>query len=447
MHRLPGQTRREFLTVGTAAFAGFPAIVSSKSPNAKLDIACIGVGGRGVYNTEQMAKTENIAVVCDVNRQHVDAAKARYPKARAFKDFRKFYDGGIADIDAVVVTVPEHTHAFATLPALREKKHVFCEKPLTRDVYEARLITEAAAAARVVTQMGTNMHAKDNYRRVVELVRTDAIGPIREVHIWVDRAWGWQSPDDAKKYKDIVSTQDRPEGSSPIPAHLDWDLWIGPAPMRPFHEVYFPGPKWYRWWDFGNGTMSDLGSHWIDIPFWALDLDRPLTIEADGPPPHPEIAPASMTATYTFAARGQFPPVTVNWYQGNRKPRIWKDGGIPKWDYGMLFVGTGGRMILAEHSKHLLLPEKEFVDYQRPPQSIPNSIGHHAEWVQACKDGSPTTCDFAYSGPLTEACHLGNVAYRSGKKLQWDAKNLTIPNAPDAERYLRREYRDGWDLS
>ncbi len=439
-------TRRTFLKTTAAGALGFPAIVSARSPNSRLDIACIGVGGRGVYNTAQMAVKDNIAVICDVNDRNLAAARQRYPKARPYTDFRRIYDDGIADIDAVVVTTPEHTHAFATLPALLEKKHVFCEKPLTRDVHEARLITEAARRAGVKTQMGINMHAKDNYRRVVELVRADAIGPIREVHVWVDRAWGWQSPGDARKYDDIVSTQDRPAGSSPIPAHLDWDLWIGPAPMRPFHEVYFPGPKWYRWWDFGNGTMSDLGSHWNDLPFWALDLDAPLTVEADGPPPHPEIAPASMTATYTYGARGKLPPVTLTWYQGARKPKIWHEKGIPQWKYGTLFVGTRGRMLLTEHSEHLLLPENEFVDYERPPQSIPNSIGHHAEWVQACKDGSATTCPFSYSGPLTEACHLGNVAYRAGRKIEWDATNMKIPNAPEAERFLRREYREGWKL-
>ena len=439
-------TRRSFLKLSTASTLGFPAIVHARSPNAKLNIACIGVGGRGVYNTEQMAMTENIATICDVNTNNLAAAKKRYPKAKTFVDFRKLYDAGISDIDAVVVTIPEHTHAFATLPALLENKPVFCEKPLTRDVFEARIITEAASKAGVSTQMGINMHAKDNYRRVVELIRADAIGPVREVHVWVDRAWGWQSPQDAKNSRDIASTQDRPQGSSPIPKHLDWDLWIGPAPKRPFHEVYFPGPKWYRWWDFGNGTMSDLGSHWHDLPFWALELDAPLTIEADGPPPHPEIAPASMTATYTYGPRGKMPPVTIHWYQGNRKPQIWHEKGIPQWKYGTLFVGTQGRMILTEHSEHLLLPEKEFADFERPPQSIPNSIGHHSEWVQSCKDGSPTTCPFSYSGPLTEACHLGNVAYRAGKKIEWDAKKMKIPSAPDAERFLRREYRKGWTL-
>ena len=446
----PLSPRRQFLKTGMATtgatILGFPAIVSARSPNSRLNLACIGVGGRGIYNTEQMARKDNIATICDVNTQNLAAAQKRYPKARPFTDFRKLYDAGINNIDGVVVSVPEHTHAFATLPALLEKKHVFCEKPLTRDIHESRLISRAAAIAGVKTQMGINMHAKDNYRRGVELIRSNAIGPVSEVHVWVDRAWGWQSPEDAEKYRDIASTQDRPKGSTPRPDHLDWDLWIGPAPMRPFHEIYFPGPKWYRWWDFGNGTMSDLGSHWHDLPFWALELDAPRTVKTDGPPPHPEIAPASMTATYAYGSRGNLPPVTLTWYQGNRKPRIWHEKKIPQWKYGTLFVGTQGRMILTEHSEHLLLPEKEFKDFEPPPQTIPNSIGHHAEWIEACKGGAETTCPFSYSGPLTEACHLGNVAYRAGRKIQWDAGRMKIPNAPEAEQFLKRSYREGWSL-
>ncbi len=323
---------------------------------------------------------------------------------------------------------------------------MYCEKPLTRDVREARIITEAAKAAGVATQMGTQIHAGTNYRRVVELVQSGAIGPVRECHVWVSRAWGWQSPADAKANGDIVSVLDRPTEEMPVPPELDWDLWIGPAPMRPYHEVYFPGPKWYRWWDFGNGTMSDLGSHRNDLAFWALKLDAPLTVEASGPPPHPEIAPATMSATYHYGPRGDRPAVKLTWHQGTLRPPQWTEKLIPQWNDGVLFIGDKG-MLLADYDRHVLLPEKEFADFQRPPQMIPDSLGHHKEWLHACKTGAPTTCNFAYSGPLTEANHLGNVAYRAGKKIAWDAKNLRIPNAPDAERFLGREYRAGWSLA
>ena len=390
---------------------------------------------------------ENIVALCDVNERNLAAAGAKVPDAKQFRDFRKLYDElKDGDFDAVVVSTTEHTHAFATLPALLRKKHVYCEKPLTRDVREARIITEAAKKAGVATQMGTQVHATANYRRVVELVQSGAIGGVREAHVWVNRAWGWQTPEEAKANGDIVQVQERPTETMPVPPELDWDLWIGPAPMRPFHSVYFPGPKWYRWWDFGNGTMSDLGSHWNDLPFWALGLDAPLTIEASGPPPHAEIAPASMSATYQYGPRGAMPPVKLVWYQGTQKPPQWHDKTIPAWSDGVLFVGDKG-MLLADYGKHLLLPEKEFENFERPPKTIPDSIGHHKEWIHACKTGAPTTCHFGYSGRLTEANHLGNIAFRAGKKIEWDPKNIRIPNAANADHLLGREYRKGWTLA
>jgi len=344
------------------------------------------------------------------------------------------------------VSTCEHTHAFATMLALQHGKHVYCEKPLTHNIWEARRIREAAAKAKVTTQMGIQIHATENYRKVVELVQSGAIGPIREAHVWVSRAWGWQSEEDAKRHRDIVSVTERPKETHPIPAELDWELWLGPALDRPFNNVYFPGPKWYRWWDFGSGTMSDLGSHWNDLPFWALKLRAPLTIEASGPPPHPELAPASMSATYDYAARGDMPAVKLTWHQGEDKPEIWKNGGIPKWDSGCLFIGSNGKMLLSDYSKHVLLPEKEFADFERPAPTIPRSPGHHAEWIAACMSGKPASADFEYSGWLTEANHLGNVAYRTGKKLEWDPKTLRAKNAPEADKFIKREYRKGWVL-
>lgn len=439
-------SRRRFLQTTALGTLGFPAILRSQAPGNKLNIVVIGCGGRGGSNMSEVLG-ENIVALCDVNAKNLAAAATKAPGAKQFRDFRKLYDElKDSEFDAVVVSTTEHTHAFATLPALRRKKHVYCEKPLTRDVHEARIITEAAKAAGVATQMGTQIHAGDNYRRVVELVQSGAIGPVRECHVWVGRTWGRQSAEDAATYKDIVTVLERPTEADPVPADLDWDLWIGPAPMRPFNNVYFPGPKWYRWWDFGNGTMSDLGSHWNDLPFWALNLDAPKTIEAAGPPPHPEIAPATMSATYTYGARGTMPPVKLTWYQGQMKPPQWTDKTIPQWGSGVLFVGDKG-MLLADYGKYVLLPENQFVGFTPPPPTIPKSLGHHKEWLHACKTGAPTTCNFSYSGPLTEANHLGNVAYRAGKKLEWDAKNMRIPNAPDAERFLRREYRASWKLA
>lgn len=439
--------RREFAKLGAVSAVGFlgaPAFLRARDLNGKLNIAIIGSGGRGGANLQGVS-SETIVALCDVFEPALERAARNHPKARKERDFRKVYDHA-SEFDAVVVSTTEHTHAFATLPALQLGKHVYCEKPLTHNVYEARLIRESAAKTKVATQMGTQIHAGDNYRRVVELIQTGAIGPVSEAHVWVDRAWGRQSKEDAEKHRDIVHVEERPSEPMPVPKGLDWELWLGPAPERPYHEVYFPGPKWYRWWDFGNGTMSDLGSHWIDLPFWALKLKAPTTIESFGPPPHPEIAPASMRAVYEYGARGDMPPVKLTWYQGREKPEPYSTGAIPKWNSGVLFVGSKG-MLLADYGKHILLPEERFRDFQKPEPFIPKSLGHYEEWIHACNTGAPTTCHFEYAGWLTEANHLGNVAYRVGKKLEWDAARMYAMNAPEAQPLIRREYRKGWKLA
>jgi predicted dehydrogenase len=438
-HRI---TRRTFLGAAIATAAA-PAILHARNAGDKLNLAIIGTGGRGASNLASVG-SENIVALCDVDTRFLDAAGAKYPAARKFNDFRKLFDHANT-FDAVVVSICEHTHALATLLALQHDKHVYCEKPLSHNVAEARRIRQEAARRKLATQMGIQIHATENYHRVVELVRAGVIGPIHEVHVWVSRAWGWQSPEQARRNRDIVSVRERPKESQPVPAGLDWDLWLGPAPARPFHSVYVPGPKWYRWWDFGNGTMSDLGSHWNDLPFWALQLKAPLTIEASGPPPHPEIAPASMSAAYEYGARGDQPPVKLTWHQGENKPAIWKDGGIPRWRDGCLFIGDRG-MILADYGKHILLPERDFADFKPPAPSLPRSPGHHAEWIEACKSGKQASANFEYAGWLTEANHLGNVAYRVGKKLEWDAEAMRAPNAPEADVFLHRTYRKGWEL-
>lgn len=445
--KLSRASRRQFLRTSAlgAVSIGFPAILRGQNLNSKLNIVVIGCGGRGAGNLASVAeKGDNIVALCDVDERNLDAAAAKYTQAKKFIDFRKLY-AEMKDFDAVVVSTAEHTHGLATLPALKSGKHVYCEKPLTHNVWETRMIRDEAKKAKVATQMGTQIHAGNNYRRVVELVQGGAIGPVTEAHVWVSRAWGWQSPEDAQRHGDIVTAQERPKEAQTAPAYFHWDLFLGPAAERPFNNLYFPGPKWYRWWDFGSGTMSDLGSHWNDLPFWALKLDAPLTIEAAGPPAHPEIAPASMSATYEYGARGDMPPVKLTWYQGELRPQIWKDKKIPQWDSGALFIGSKG-MLLSNYDRHVLLPEDQYKDFKRPEPTIPNSLGHHAEWLQACKTGSPTTCNFEYSGALTEANHLGNVAYRLGRKIKWDPVNLTVPDAPEAAKFLKRTYREGWEF-
>ena len=447
--------RRSSVVAGSALAFRLPELLSAraaaparpaarrKSANDRLDIAIVGVGGRGGANLGGV-NSENIVALCDVYEPPVLKAAQQYPQAKKYKDFRRLFDDA-QDFDAVVVSTCEQTHAFAVWPALQLGKHVYCEKPLTHDVWEAHVVIEAARRAKVATQMGTQIHASDNYRRVVELIQTGAIGPVHEVHVWVSRAWGWQSEADAQAHRDIVSVRERPAGASPVPPGLDWDLWLGPAPFRPFHEVYWPGPKWYRWWDFGNGTMSDLGSHWNDLPWWALKLDHPLTIAAEGPPPHPELAPASMHAIYTYGPRGGLPPVTMHWYQGRMKPKPFTERIIPQWGDGVLFIGARG-MLLSDYGKHLLLPEENFKDFKAPAPFIAKSKGHYQEWIEACKTGAPTTCNFLYAGPLTIANHLGNVAFRAGRQLAWDPVRLRAKNCPAAAPFIRREYRPGWKL-
>ncbi len=443
------RSRREFLqtSLGVAVAAGVaPAVLKAGMPSEKLNLAFIGVGGRGAGNMKTIVADPDVQVValCDVNTQNLDRAAEVYSAARKYVDFRELYTE-TDDIDGVVVSTAEHTHASATLPALQAGKHVYCEKPLTHNIHECRIITEAAAQANVATQMGTQIHGMPNYRRVVELIQSGAIGPVHEVHVWVSRAWGLQSAEEAQENKDIVHVTERPAEALTPPDYLNWDLWLGPAPERPFHTVYFPGPKWYRWWDFGSGTMSDLGSHWNDLPFWALKLDAPRTIEAFGPPPHAEIAPASMSARYEYGPRGEMPACTLTWYQGTHKPEIWRENKIPQWSNGVLFIGKEG-MLLSDYGKHVLLPEEKFANFTRPEPFIPDSPGHHQEWLQACKTGSPTGSPFSYAGPLTEANHLGNIAYRVGKKLTWDPTTMRALNCPEADQFIKRTPRAGWEL-
>ena len=451
MHATRLQTRRGFLSqaaAGTLASLTAPAFLRAAGTNERLNVAFIGVGGRGAGNLKTVASFAdvpvNVVALCDVNARNLQRAAEQFPSARTFVDFRDLYDQ-LSDFDAVVVSTPEHTHAYATMPALKLGKHVYCEKPLTHNIRESRAISQAAAQANVATQMGTQIHGMSNYRRVVELLRSNAIGPVREAHVWVSRAWGLQSEEEAKANKDLVFVTDRPTTAMTPPPELDWDRWLGPAAYRPFHEAYFPGPKWYRWWDFGSGTMSDLGSHWNDLPFWALKLDAPRTIEAFGPPAHPELAPASMSATYEYGQRGDMPACRLTWYQGTHKPQIWQDQGIPQWPDGCLFIGDDG-MLLSNYGRHVLLPEPKFADFQPPKPFIPDVPGHHQEWLLACVNGTPTGSPFSYAGPLTEANHLGNVAYRVGQKIEWDAENLRCVGTPDADRFLGRVPRRGWTL-
>ena len=366
--------------------------------------------------------------LCDVDQKRAAGTFKKYPDVAKFADFRKMLDRMDDQIDAVVVSAPNHIHIPASVMAMKMGKHCYCEKPLAHSVYEARVAAEVAAEKKLATQMGTQIHAGDNFRRVVELVRAGAVGPIRQCYAWVSAGKGGYH---------------RPTDTPPVPETLAWDLFLGPAPYRPYNPVYVPH-GWHYWWDFGAGRLGNFGCHFMDLPFWALDLRHPLTIQASGPPPLPESTPPNMTVSYQFPARAQQPPVELIWRHGE-PPEILAANGMPKWESGILFVGSEG-FILADYNKKLLWPEDKFADFKPPEPTIPKSVGHHQEWINACKTGSPTTCNFDYSGALTETVLLGNVAYRLGRKIAWDAEKLSVPDCPEADQYIRREYRKGWSL-
>ncbi len=440
-------SRRTLLKRTSLAMAGAlltPARVwaSGQSPNERLQCIGVGVGGRGSANVHGVADAAaEFIALCDVDESRAADTFKRFPNTKIYKDFRKALEQLHKQCDAVVVSTPDHTHAPAAAMALRMKKHVYCEKPLTHNVYEARVLADLAEKNHLVTQIGTQIHAGDNYRRVVEWIQAGLIGPVEEVHVWCGVRY---------------SPGDRPKDTPPCPPTLDWDLWLGPAPYRPYHPAYVPG-SWRGWWDFGNGGIGDFFCHYTDLAFWALDLKYPTHVATEGfQPVHPESCAQWLIVRYQFPARGNLPAVRLTWYDGGKQP-AWEElqrrlaemtgitEEIPRKDSGVLFVGKTG-MVIADYGTRALLPKKKFADVKLPDPTIPASIGHHREWVEACKTGGKTTCHFGYSGPLTESALLGTVSYRVGSPLEWDAPALKATNCPEADRFLRRQYRQGWTL-
>lgn len=424
-------TRRDFLKGSALAAAGLWSGRrvwgnAAQSANERLGIAVIGVSGQGGWNLGQLAGTgEAVVALCDVDEKRAKDARDRFPDARFHVDYRRMLDEQAKDIDAVLIATPDHTHAVATMAAMRLGKHVYCEKPLTHSVWEARQLIEMARKSKLATQMGTQVHASSNYRRVVELLASGAVGPVREVYVWCPTVW---------------SGGKRPADTPDVPPGLRWDLWLGPAPERPYHPAYTPA-GWRGWWDFGGGGHSDMACHYMDLAHWALDLRHPRAVEAEGPAVDPESAPGKLTVRFEYPARGTQPPVKLTWSVGVNRPVGFDPAKMPAWDAGLLFIGDKG-MVAADYGQHKLLPEADFAGFEPPAPSIPDSIGHHREWIKACKEGTPTLCNFEYSGALTETVLLGNVAYRSGRRIEWDPAGMRIPNAPQAEQFLRREYRN-----
>lgn len=430
-------TRRSFLRTTALGTVGIwtagPALGWAKAlAKDKLNLGIIGVANRGGDNLRGVAG-ENIVALCDVDSNQLAAAAKNFPGAKTYQDFRRLIDQ--KDIDAVVVSTPDHTHAVASMAALKSGRHVYCEKPLTRTVSECRAIMDAARRSRLATQLGTQIHAGSNYRRVVELIQSGSIGPVSEVHVWVAAVYGGM---------------DLPKSYPPVPASLNYDLWLGPVEYRPYSPEWVPA-KWRNWWAFGGGSLADFGCHFMDLPFWALDLRYPLTVEVvDGPPVHLDSTPPWLIVRYTFPARGEKPPVTLTWYHGGRKPPMLPgliNEDMPsRFGSGVLFTGTKGQL-LADYGARVLLPEKDFKDFTPPAPTIAESIGHHQEWIQAIKTGGRTTCHFDYSGPLTETALLGNVAYRLGKKLEFKGNRQCVQDSAALRELIRHRYRRGWKLS
>ena len=440
---LAKRNRRRFLreaALSSLVLGAAPTVFAKPdvSPSEKLNIASIGVGGRGGANTRAM-ENENLIALCDVDTDRLGGAGRRYPSARKYVDFRELLDKE-KELDAVVVSTPDHCHAFASVPAMRKGLHCYCEKPLTHSIWEARLMAETAKKHKVVTHMGTSAQSSEGHCRTVEMIRAGAIGDVTSAHVWTNRPIWPQG-------------MDRPAGEDPIPKSLNWDLWIGPAPMRPFKGQYtegrFKGKNiyhpfvWRGWWDFGTGACGDIAPHSMNVIFWALKLGAPSSVEATCAGMKAESFPDWSVVTYHFPAEGDRKAMDIVWYDGGKKPSKEITGGREVGDNGTLFIGTKGRLMAGSDKPY---PEKDFADFKLPERTVRPLPEYHQAWIEAIKKGTDTGCPFDYSGPMTEAYLLGNIALKVGQKIEWNAADMKVTNCPEANQFVKREYREGWTL-
>jgi predicted dehydrogenase len=439
-------SRRTFIAGAASAIAGLAIVPgcaavgtkSNKAPSEKLNIAFVGIGGQGKENLKA-CEGENIVALCDVDWHFAGSVMQSHPNAKKYKDFRKMLDE-VKNIDAVVIATPDHTHATIAMTAIKMGKHVYVQKPLTWSIEETRKLTEAAREAKVATQMGNQGHSSEEIRVLCEMIWSGAIGKVREVHAWTDRP-SWP--------QGIAA---RPMETPEVPEWLDWDNWLGPAPVRPYNPVYHPF-TWRGWMDFGTGALGDMGCHIIDHAFWALKLKYPTSVEASvsyrvvknwEKVENKETYPDASIVRYEFPERKDMPPVKLTWYDGGLKParpaELEKERKLG--DGGVIFVGDKGVIMDGR-----LVPESRMKDYKKPAKSIPRIAGTHEQnWIDACKGGPAACANFEYAGPLTETVLLGNVAIRTGKRIEWDGPNMKITNIPEANELLGRKYREGWTL-
>jgi predicted dehydrogenase len=428
--------RRRFLK--TVALGGIVAAVEGSakcaSPNSKVNIACVGVGGKGWSDMLETSVGHNIVAVCDIDLQRLGKAAERFPKAETYTDWRQLLEQ--KNIDAVTISTPDHMHAPVTMSAIAFGKHVYTQKPLTHSVYESRRLAEAASHHGVVTQMGIQHHATRRLKTAVHALQAGVIGKVQAVHTWTDRPGTF--------WKQGLA---RPAKSDPVPSHVDWDRWLGVAPERPYVTGVYHPFAWRGWWDFGTGVAGDMGCHILDPVVGGLDLGPPQTIWAEGPTPLSESGPTWCVVHYEFAGtKYTVDKLRVTWNEAGRQPprdifkapSDWKGS-----DNGVLFVGERGNLFVGFPEMPELFPKGEFSNYSFP--DLPDH-NHYQQWTNAIATGGKTSCPFSYSGPLTETVLLGNVAYRSGQKIEWDSKKLAVTNATRANRFIRRNYREAWQI-
>jgi predicted dehydrogenase len=449
MHKISSlQTRRRFLQETATLAAGVsltwplvsPVAARQVAANEKLAIGIIGAGGRG-WDNLQGVKSERIVALADVDDERAAEAFKAFPNAVRYRDFREMLDKE-KSLDAVVVSTPDHTHAVAAIAAMRRGLHVYCEKPLARSIYEARRMAEVARETGVVTQMGQQGHAMEGSRRAVEVVRSGAIGDVRELHVWTDRPAGWWP-----------QGEERPKESPPVPKTLDWDAWLGPAPFRPYNPVYVPF-QWRGRWDFGTGAIGDMGVHDLDTAFWALDLGVPTSAEVVAASlKTDDCPPLASIIDIQYPARGSAPPVKLRFYDGKLLPPAELFHGEPISTNGSLMIGTKGTLYTrewhggeTEQDMFLLLPKKAFIGYAPPAPTLPRTAEHHIEWINACKGGPATQSNFAYASKLTEGLLFGLLAVRVGKKIEWDAEQMRATGCPEADAFIRPQLRSGWEV-
>ncbi|MGV3774468.1 MAG: Gfo/Idh/MocA family protein [Verrucomicrobiales bacterium] len=429
-------SRRQFIRYGallTGAFATAPYFLrAGESPNGKIGIGVIGAEGKGSSDADGVA-SENIVALCDIDKNRLASKAKKYPKAKLYTDYRKMLEQQ-KDIDAVTVSTPDHHHFPASLMAIDMKKHVYCQKPLTHSIWEARQLTEAARKNKVATLMGNQGHSGEGVRQFCELIWSGAIGDVKEVHIWTDRPIWAQG---------IAA----PLPSEPTPDFVDWDLFIGPAPMRPYNKGYHPF-AWRGWWDFGTGALGDMGCHLMDPANWALKLGAPTSVSAESEGNTEQCAPKASIVTYEFPARGNMPACKLVWYDGRKTPPaelLGLTNGQKVPDNGSLFIGSKGKVTCETYGANpQLTPDSDLKELPMVEKTLARSPGHYQEFIMACKgQKTPGMADFDYAGPFTEMVLLGNLAVRTGSKVKWDSKNLKADSA-EANRYVKREYRKGW---